>query len=206
MTADELNHLLKLLLQELDSSAIRGIFLSGSYARGLADNWSDVDLVCLTYDDIQIEDRLEYRDGLLVSITYCSLKHWLWVLKFPESAIHAIPAFCNMRPLLDQDVSVVQLQQKARGFDFALLQERANRYAAETMFHLVEDVHKLLGGLATRDESRVLAATYEILQGMTKAVAVSRGVMVESANTYFAQVMQEVGARIASPMWFGATA
>ncbi|KAB8314982.1 nucleotidyltransferase domain-containing protein [Tolypothrix campylonemoides VB511288] len=202
MTADELNHFLDSLVQEIDSPAIRGIFLTGSYARGCADYWSDLDLVCLTHDDIQIEDTLLYRDckecnpeehRILVSVTYCPLKHWLWVIELPESAIHAIPAFRNMRPLLDKDGVVAQLQETARLFDYASLQNKANRYAAETVFHLVEDVHKLLGGLTKRDESRVLAATHEILQGMTKAVAVSRGVMVESANTYFAQVMQETG-------------
>ncbi len=54
-------------------------------------------------------------------------------------------------------------------------------------------VDKLCGGLQQRDESRVLTATLELLHEMTRAVAIARGALIDSANTYFAQVMHNVG-------------
>jgi len=193
MTTAELDQFLAPLLQELDSPAVRGIYLSGSYARGSADQWSDVDLVCVTCDDAPSKESLEYRDGVLVSITYCSFKHWLWCIESVGSAIHAVPAFRNMRPLLDKDGVLAKLRQIAMEFNHTSIQEQASRLAAEIVIHQVEVVHKLCGGLQQWDESRVLTATLELLHEMTRAVAIAGGVLVESANTYFAQVMENVG-------------
>lgn len=39
----------------------------------------------------------------------------------------------------------------------------------------------------------MLTATLELLHEMTRAVAIARGALIDSANTYFAQVMHNVG-------------
>src|SRR6266699_4967837 len=60
---------LNALVAELDNDEIVGIILGGSYARGEARPYSDVDIACFVRDAVKPpQKRFFYRDGLLVSI------------------------------------------------------------------------------------------------------------------------------------------
>jgi hypothetical protein len=56
-----------------------------------------------------------------------------------------------------------------------------------------EEVHKILNGLARRQESTVLYATWGLVKNMLEAVAVQRGVMIVSENRYFDLIQEAVG-------------
>src|SRR5437879_4193098 len=76
------------LILELDHLDIVGITLGGSYARGAATPYSDVDLCCFFREGVKLPDkRFMYRQGKLISIKMTSVSEIRSVLKRPEAAL-----------------------------------------------------------------------------------------------------------------------
>lgn len=172
--------------------------LSGSYARGEAGPFSDVDLLCFTRGSTAgaagaREEVLVYRDQILVSVTYADLETWRAFLTRPRTAIRAVPAFRNLRILLDREGALAALKQEAVDFAWASLQPEADRQAGAIVLHLGEVVHKLLGGLHARDERRLVGPTWELVQELTEAVAVQRGAFIAAENDVFSVAQRAAG-------------
>lgn len=187
---------LRALVAEFADETVHAVALSGSFARGEADAYSDADLVCYTRSLPRARrdrERLLYRDERLVSVDLQSVEERLADLRQPAAAIRAAPALRRLRPLLDRDGALAALQGAARAFAWAPLQPAADAYASFTLERLAEVAHKILGGLAARDEERATLATWELVLDLTGAIAVRRGVLVDSDRTFFRQVRAAVG-------------
>src|SRR5215831_10796792 len=100
--ADEFLHE---LVQELDHEDIVGITLGGSYARGTATLYSDVDLACFWREGVKPPPKdFQYRQGKLISIKMTSVMEIREMLKRPDSAMLVISG--KRRLLLDKDGEV----------------------------------------------------------------------------------------------------
>ncbi len=190
------NSFLQTALAQIDSPAVIGVGIVGSYARGQEGKYSDVDF------DIYVRklpenpyDRYTLRDwdGKLVSLKYSLLEDERSALTNPRRAIWAVPGLRGMRILLDKDGSLITLQQAAQNFDWSPLQPAADEFAAEEIMGNAEEVHKILSGLARGHESTVLYATWGLVKNMLEAVAVQRGLMIVSENRYFDLIQESVG-------------
>src|SRR5579884_1610109 len=96
---------LRELVQELNSQDIVGITLGGSYARGTATEYSDVDLACFYREGVRPPPkRFMYRQDKLISIKMTSVAEIREMLKRPQAAI--LFASGKHRLLLDKDGSV----------------------------------------------------------------------------------------------------
>jgi hypothetical protein len=111
----------------------------------------------------------------------------------PESAVWAVPGLRQMRILLDETGQIARLKQAAADFDWAPLQEAADAFAVEDLMGCAEEVHKILSGLAQENESKVLYAVWGLYRGLTEAVAVQRGLMIESENRYLDILQNSLG-------------
>jgi hypothetical protein len=114
-------------------------------------------------------------------------------LTVPDRAIWEVPGLRAARILLDTDNRLHALQREAVAFRWEPLQEAANAYASYEMAGYAEEAHKLLAGLERCDASALAYASLGILLGLTRAVAVQRGLMIESENRYFQIVEEAVG-------------
>ena len=113
------------LVQELDRPDIVGITLGGSYARGTATQYSDVDLACFWREGIKPPPkRFLYRQDRLISIKMTSVTEIREALKQPDSAMLAISS--KRRLLLDKDGSVARLLADIEAFRWEDLQEAVN--------------------------------------------------------------------------------
>jgi len=184
------------VLEKIDSPAILGVGIVGSYARGQEGKYSDVDL------DIYVNElpenqydryTLRHWDGKLVSLKYLLLENERAGLANPRRAIWVVPGLSGMKILLDRDGSLTELQKTAEHFDFSLLQPEADEFAAETIMGCAEEVHKILNGLGRSHESTVLYATWGLVKSLLEAVAVQRGIMIVSENRYFELIQSAVG-------------
>src|SRR5947209_184292 len=118
------------LMAEIDSADYVGILLGGSYARGDATEWSDVDIACIALDDTKMQSkRFFYRDGKLVSIGTKSIEGIRAQLAKPETAIWVARGIGDCRVLLDKDGSVTALLEEVRAFTWEPLREAADRHA-----------------------------------------------------------------------------
>ncbi len=194
MTDTEVERLLAELVTELDTREVVGIYLGGSYARGAPTLYSDVDLAPVLPDDAALPPkRYEYRAGRLISISPKALMGWRTQMTQPERAIYAVPSVRELRILLDKDGSLARLQQEAFAFRWEPLQPAADAFADNVLQQMPEYVHKLLGGIATRDESMMAFAVGELAHFVTGAVATQRGMLVVSQNTLYRQLWEELG-------------
>ena len=183
-------------LAQIDSPDVVGIGIVGSYARGRASRYSDVDFdifVSRAPEDPHDRYTLRYWDDRLVSLKYTLLDDERLALTDPRRAIWAVPGILGMKVLLDKDGSLAALQQAAQQFDWASLQPLADRFAAEQIMGNAEEAHKVLNGLAKEHESTVLYAAWGLVKNMLEAVAVQRGIMIVSENRYIDLIQDSLG-------------
>jgi hypothetical protein len=184
------------ILERIDSPDVIGTGIVGSYARGRESQYSDVDLdIFVSRLPRNPHDRytLRYWDDKLVSLKYTLLKDERAALSDPRRAIWAVPGLRGMKILLDKDGSMADLQKAALDFDWSPLQPAADAFAAEEIMGNAEEVHKILNGLARGHESTVLYATWGLVKNMLEAVAVQRGLLIVSENSYFDLIQEAVG-------------
>jgi predicted nucleotidyltransferase len=113
------------LVQELDNEDIIGITLGGSYARGEATQYSDLDFACFWRAGLRPPPkRFMYRRGKLISVKMTTVDEIRGMLSRPESAL--LFASGKHRLLLDKDGSVARLLEEIANFRWETLQPVAN--------------------------------------------------------------------------------
>jgi predicted nucleotidyltransferase len=186
------NEFLNSLVTELDNDDIVGITLGGSYVRGEATPYSDVDIGCFFKEEAKLPSkRFMYRNNRLISIAANTVSTIRTRLCQPEMAIFFVAG--KRRILLDKDGSVGKLLQEIEAFTWESLQQAADEYASFQMMLLAEQVHKILSELLKGDDIAISYVTSELLFCLTKVMAVQRGVLVKSDSTYYQQVQAAVG-------------
>jgi len=186
----------KSVLERIDSPDVMGIGIVGSYSRGQESRHSDVDFdifVSKLPENGYDRYTLRYWDGKLVSLKYTLIDDERAALTDPRRAIWAVPGLRGMKIVLDKDGSLSELQKMAQKFDFSLLQQKADEFAAEEIMGNAEEVHKILSGLDRGHESTVLYATWGLVKNMLEAIAVQRGILIVSENRYFDLIQEAVG-------------
>ncbi len=191
---------LKRLVAECATEGIVAVALAGSFARGDASRWSDVDIIRYAATlPATTEERytLAVRGGRLVSLSTTTIAAKEDEMTRPEQAIFTVPGLRQAHILHDPTGALVALHQRARDFTWEPLRAAASAWASEMVMGQAEEAHKLLGALSRRDESAMAYTTLGAVLGLTRAVAVGRGVLIESENSYFRQVQEAAGAKSA---------
>jgi predicted nucleotidyltransferase len=184
------------LTAELDSEDTIAIALMGSYARGDATEYSDVDVVRFAANPPGSDEqayRLQYRSGRLVSISTTTVAAKERELSSPVNAVMAVPGLRQARVLLDKDGSLAALREKAIAFTWERLQPAADRLASYDLMGNAEEVHKVLSALVRRDESAAMYGTVGMCNMLTQIVIVQRGLLIQTENSWFHQVYDAVG-------------
>jgi hypothetical protein len=186
--------LLESITGELSGEEIAGIVLGGSYARGEATRFSDIDIAPFLRDDAPSRKKqLFYRDGYLVSISYKTVAGVRADLSLPNRAIWVVNGYRGAKILMDTDGSIQGLMRDIEAFSWEPLRQAANNYAGASLVGSAEAVHKLLGDLALGNDLAISLMTTNLLWSLTDLVAVQRGVLVKSDRTYYRQVQESVG-------------
>jgi hypothetical protein len=182
------------LLPELDGEEVEGIILGGSHARGNATALSDVDIALFVRSEAQLQPRRYfYRRGLLVSVTTKTIAGVRAAMTNPQAATRVVPGISQSRVLLDKGGSLAALMEDLARFSWEPMQERANRHVSDLMYGLVETVHKLANEVVKGNEAGVAYIMDKLLDALTEAVVIQRGVMIQSDSTYYRQAQEAVG-------------
>ena len=191
-----LDALLDRIIAELDDAKTIGFGLTGSYARGDAVPYSDVDLWQFVSEmpaDRYAPYTLRQYDNWMVSLSVRTIAHEADKLKQPEAALGAVPGLRQMRVLRDKTGELGALVQAAHEFNWETMREAANVYASHDLLGNAEEAHKIMNGLERAEDSMMLYWLMGLLLGLTRTVAVYKGIFIESENTYFRQVELAVG-------------
>ncbi len=183
------------LVRRFDGPEIAAITLMGSYARGEAGPYSDVDLVRFARGDIRPpDDGSHWIDGRLVVVSTHTPDSAARIFSDPETACQNLLGLRAARPLVDRDGYFAAIQRQAEAFRWdAAMQARANQAAAEMLVGWIEEAHKGMEGLRRDDPGRLLNAQFGLSWGLTRVMMVQRGILVASDNESWAAVNRSVG-------------
>lgn len=188
-------------LTGIDGQWVQAVGLTGSHARGTATVYSDVDIYVFvpaqgtpTYEGYQLR---RFNDQL-VSISITTIEAKRADLTRPESAIHAVLGLRQMRVLYDtvhpdKPGLLETLRREGVDFQWSPLQASADAFSSRQLMGYAEEVHKLLGGLVKNDASTMLYGTYGLVLGLADLIATHYGLMIESENSAFQDVMACMG-------------
>lgn len=184
------------LIQQYDGPGVRAFVIMGSYARGEATPFSDVDLVRFV-DDVALAvnaDTHLIEGALTVVSTVTPDRVDAWFTD-PKEAVNAISGLRTARPILDRDGYFAHIQERARSFVWSAdLQARADRWASAEMVGLIEEVHKGLAGVERNDIGRLLNARFGLSWLLSNVIKVQRGVLVGGDNRFYEEIAAAVGA------------
>ncbi len=179
---------------EIDSDEVTTVVLAGSYARGTATRYSDVDLVRFVRTPSQVTPHRYFNhEGHLISVVTWSLDFMEESITRPEYAIWRVPVLRDARILLDKEGVFAAFQLRLATFRWEPLQEQANAWASDTLMLFSALVYKALGALLSRDEAALAYATHDLLWSLTEVVAIQRGVLIEGSNRYYTLVQEAAG-------------
>lgn len=197
--------LLNTLVQECFSESTIAIGLSGSFARGDAHRYSDVDLIhFVSAVPEQPWERytLRYAADRLVSTSTTSIENMRADMGIPQEAIWAVPGLRQMRILHDPQGELARLKAEAAAFIWEPLRARAEFYAAEALMGCAEEAHKIMGGLLTGNISAVEYGTLSLYLGLARALLVRDGVLIPTENDYYRLAQEVAGPTSSWTRWF----
>jgi len=168
--------------------------LGGSYARGNATPYSDVDIVhFVTVAPANPHRSYRYIEGRLVSIATRTLDWYRTALTQPTRAIFAMPAMQEARILLDKDGVFRAFQQELEAFTWEPLQASANQHVSHMLMNSAEDVHKLLSAQIRNDAPATFSTATTLYFDLTLAVVVQRGRLIDGSRTYVQHAQDAAG-------------
>ncbi|WP_069650135.1 nucleotidyltransferase domain-containing protein [Caloranaerobacter ferrireducens] len=182
-------------IKKIDREELEAIALMGSYARGEACKYSDIDIVCFLKEGN--EGRLpdiEIVDSKYLVISYVTREETDKWFCDPEKATECISGLRQSKVIWDPNGYLSSLKKRAEEFKWdSSLQEKANNYASRELVSWVEEVHKALQGLLFNDIGRMLNGLYGLTYGLFKVVRVQKGILLTSDNSFFKQVIDYFG-------------
>lgn len=180
------------LVRELDHEDIVGITLGGSYARGEATRYSDLDFACFWREGAKPPPKsLFYRQGRLISVKKTRVSELRAMLNRPEAAL--LFARGKHRLLLDKDGSVAQLLREMEEFRWEKLRPTAEAQNGFWLMLVTEEVHKILREFQQENEAGLVYAVAKLISELTLVAALAMGVLIISDSTYYKQVEEAIG-------------
>jgi len=194
LTGDQLFALVAEFADPHTNPEVHAVALVGSYARGDADAFSDIDLKRFIPEGTpKPPDWFGYRLGRFLNVFSGPVEERLAAFRDPGEAIWAVPMFRDMRILLDREGKAAALREAALAFTWDSLQKEADEHASLTLAYQAEYALKILSGLAAGNPGRTVAATWELTQALTRAMAVHHRLLIPSDRVYFTLVRTAAG-------------
>ena len=187
--------LLDAIVNNIRTDNTVAIVLTGSLARGEATEFSDIDLFHYV-DELPADvDKyaIRYEDNILVSISTATIESEQAKLQRPDTAIWSVEGVRQAKILVDPQGRFEALQQDAKDFIWTdELQHQANQLASRLLMDDGEEARKVLTGLAKGDASIILYATYGLVLGLSKSIAIQQGLLLISENEYFRRIREAI--------------
>ncbi len=183
-----------------DGPGVRALWLKGSFARGDAGPFSDVDIDRLLVDNAKVEPAggSHLIDGRLVvvnDVRAAEVERWF---AEPRQTVNVMLGLRAAKSLIDRDGAFAQIQARAHAFVWdAAMQQRADAWVSAELVGWSEEALKGLTGLQSGPENylvgHLLQARFGLSWGLLRVVQVQRGVLVATENELPGAVMNAVG-------------
>jgi len=167
----------------------------GSFARGDAGPFSDIDVVRFS-DDMALRstDGTFFVRGRLAVVATVSQEDVASWFDRPELIVNYIGGLRYAHALADEDGVIAGLRERAVAFRWTSeLSRRADAWVGEQMVGWVEEVFKGLEGLRRDDVGRLLSARFGLSWGLSRVMVVHRRLLLEGDNAMHAALTAALG-------------
>ncbi len=171
---------------EFEREGATAVLLAGSWARGDAHRWSDLDVWVLGRRKTH---RLLYRDGLIVSIKETTARAEVRELNDPSLLGQAVLAWRDSVVLYDPRGVARRVKARARAFRWRVVAARCDRFVARSLSDWGEEVLKLTRHVATGQwesaavQRNLLANDLAALMAIHKHLLYDENELWEAAGT-----------------------
>lgn len=195
------------LVARFDMPGVQAILLVGSFSRGEAGPYSDVDLVRLVSKPLPGAGSHLWNDQLinvLVNVSDADTKTLEAWFSEPEQAVDIVSGLRNAQVLRDRDGVAEALVARAEAFVWTPeLQTKADRWVSAQLVGWAEEAHKGLSGLQTGDTGKLLNALFGLSWGLAKTVRVQCGLLSKSDNSFLTDLQTELQGTPDGVRWLG---
>ena len=191
------------LVTRFDVPGVQAILLVGSFSRGKAGPYSDVDLVRLVSEPLPGAGSHLWNDRL-INVGDADTKAVEAWFSEPEQADLVVSGLRSARVLLDREGAAEALVARAETFVWtSALQKKADCWASAQLVGWAEEAHKGLSGLQTGDTGKLLNAQFGLSWGLAKTVRVQRGLLSSSDNAFLTDLQPELQGTPDGLRWLG---
>ena len=178
---------------ELVEDGAEAVVLVGSHARGNAGPESDVDVLAVGPQTFSFRLEIERRGGLLVSVTSRPVEAYRRELTDPGVICAAVPGWREAVVLHDPHGTATALIEEARNWTWAPLVRRCDRWVAEEVCSLAEEVHKLIAALRAGRLTTAAAQRSVLAIRLAGVMAAHRRILYGSENRLWDLVSDAMG-------------
>ncbi|MBT3342649.1 MAG: nucleotidyltransferase domain-containing protein [Gemmatimonadetes bacterium] len=183
------------LADRFRSPETRATALMGSWARGDADDYSDIDLALFESNQAEnCDGQTHVVDGKLVVVSFLSPERIEAIFLAPELASESMRGLQTFRPLWDPEGYLDELQSRARDFVWdTTMQSKADKWASNALVGWAEEAHKGLGGLVSSHTGKLINARHGLSWGLMNVMCIQRGILISSDNSQYRDVVESLG-------------
>jgi predicted nucleotidyltransferase len=168
----------------------RAVILTGSHARGDANQHSDLDLRVIGDGPSK---KLKRNGEFLVAISWLTLDEHNEVFEDPEKAGSAVPGWTSAIVLHDPEGLAAQLQRRAERWDFDDISKEADKWVGQEITELAEEIHTVLGNLLQNKPAAAAAERSQLAMGLAQLLSVHKRIPYESENDLWSLVAEAMG-------------
>ena len=178
--------------KELIEEGAEAVFLTGSHARGDANEHSDLDLRVVGDGP---EKKLKRHDEFLVAISWLTLNEHRDAFDDPSQVGSVVPGWTSALILHDPHGIAAGLKKEAEDWDWDRITDKAHEWIAQEVTEYAEEIHTLLGNFEDHKPAAAAAERSQLAMHLAQVMSVYKQILYESENDLWDLVADAMGGR-----------
>lgn len=181
---DILGNITKQLIEE----GAEAVLLLGSFSRGEEVPYSDIDLHAVYQTVPTYQQRIFYLEGRLVTVSFYTWDRKELAFTDAQTALWNIEGIRHTRILHDPEGRFAEIQKRAGSFEWNQVREVAISRIGSHLYNTIEECHKIMGALMTRNEEKCMFAMEGIKWSLAEVSAFASGALIVTENRYWSTI------------------
>lgn len=178
--------------KELVADGAQAVFLTGSHARGDANEHSDLDLRVVGEGP---EKKLKRHDEFLIAISWMTLDEHREAFDDPSEVGSVVPGWKSAVILHDPEQIAERFKKEAEDWDWDRISDKADEWVAKEVTEYAEEIHTLLGNLEDEKPAAAAAERSQLAMHLAQVMSVHKRILYESENDLWDLVADAMGGR-----------